>query len=153
MSKIEDKIEKLVTEPINNLGYEVYDVIYAKEGKDNYLKIFIDKDTGISLDDCEKVNNEITDLLDEANYINDSYFLEISSPGIERHIRKDKHLEKSLGEEIDIKLFTPIDKQKEIIGILKQFDKDTLTIEKEEKKELIIQRNNISLIKRAFKWQ
>ncbi len=152
MSKIEDKIEKLVTEPINNLGYEVYDVIYAKEGKDNYLKIFIDKDTGISLDDCEKVNNEITDLLDEANYINDSYFLEISSPGIERHIRKDKHLEKSLGEEIDIKLFTPIDKQKEIIGILKQFDKDTLTIEKEEKKELIIQRNNISLIKRAFKW-
>ena len=102
--------------------------------------------------DCEKVNNEITDLLDEANYINDSYFLEISSPGIERHIRKDKHLEKSLGEEIDIKLFTPIDKQKEIIGILKQFDKDTLTIEKEEKKELIIQRNNISLIKRAFKW-
>jgi ribosome maturation factor RimP len=152
LSKIEDKIEKLVTEPINNLGYEVYDVIYAKEGKDNYLKIFIDKDTGISLDDCEKVNNEITDLLDEANYINDSYFLEISSPGIERHIRKDKHLEKSLGEEIDIKLFTPIDKQKEIIGILKQFDKDTLTIEKEEKKELIIQRNNISLIKRAFKW-
>ena len=152
MSKIEDKIEKLVTEPINNLGYEVYDVIYAKEGKDNYLKIFIDKDTGISLDDCEKVNNEITDLLDEANYINDSYYLEISSPGIERHIRKDKHLEKSLGEEIDIKLFTPIDKQKEIIGILKQFDKDTLTIEKEEKKELIIQRNNISLIKRAFKW-
>ena len=88
MSKIEEKIEELVTKPIENIGYRVYDVMYVKEGKDNYLRIFIDNDKGISLDDCEKVNNEITDMLDESNIIKDQYFLEISSPGVERHIRK-----------------------------------------------------------------
>ena len=69
LSKIEEKVEELVTKPINELGYRVYDVMYVKEGKDNYLRIFIDNDTGISLDDCEKVNNAITDMLDEADYI------------------------------------------------------------------------------------
>ena len=93
MSRLEEKIEELVTKPINDLGYRVYDVIYAKEVKDNYLRIFIDNNAGISLDDCEKVNDAITDMLDEANYIKDQYFLEISSPGVERHIRKDSQLE------------------------------------------------------------
>ena len=105
MANIEEKVEELVTKPINDLGYNVYDVTYTKEGKDNYLRIFIDSKNGISLDDCEKVNNAITDMLDEANYIKDQYFLEISSPGIERHIRKEKHLKESIGKEINIKLF------------------------------------------------
>ena len=96
LSKIEEKVEELVTKPINELGYRVYDVMYVKEGKDNYLRIFIDNDTGISLDDCEKVNNAITDMLDEANYIKEQYFLEISSPGVERVIRKNKHLQDNL---------------------------------------------------------
>ena len=81
MSKIEEKIEELVTKPIENIGYRVYDVMYVKEGKDNYLRIFIDNDKGISLDDCEKVNNEITDMLDESNIIKDQYFLEIYTSG------------------------------------------------------------------------
>lgn len=152
MSKIEEKIEQLVTKPINALGYRVYDVMYVKEGKDNYLRIFIDNDAGISLDDCEKVNNEITDMLDEANYIKDQYFLEISSPGVERHIRKEKHLEESIGKEIDIKLFKPIEKQKELTGTLQEFDKDKLTIATEDAQELTIERSNISSMKRAFKW-
>lgn len=151
MSKIEDKVEEFVTEPINNLGYRIYDVMYVKEGKDNYLRIFIDSDKGISLDDCEKVNNEITDMLDEADYIKDQYFLEISSPGIERHIRKDKHLKESIGKEINIKLFKSIDKQKELTGNLKEFNKNTITIVV-EKKEIVIDRNNVSSMKRAFKW-
>lgn len=152
MAKVEEKIEELVTEPINKLGYSVYDIMYVKEGKDNYLRIFIDNDKGISLDDCEKVNNEITDMLDEADYIKDQYFLEISSPGIERHIRKDKHLEESIEKEIDVKLFKPIDKVKELTGTLKEFNKDTITIVTEEDKEIKIDRSNISLMKRAFKW-
>ncbi len=151
MSKIEDKIEELVTKPINNLGYRVYDVMYVKEGKDNYLRIFIDNDKGISLDDCEKVNNEITDMLDEVDYIKDQYFLEISSPGVERHIRKDKHLEKSLGKEVDVKLFKSVDKQKELTGTLKEFNENTLTITVENQ-DIIIERSNISSMKRAFKW-
>ena len=83
MSSIEGKIEKLVETKITNLGYELYDVQYVKEGKDYFLRIFIDKPKGISLEDCEKVNNEITDLLDTADYIKQQYFLEVSSPGIE----------------------------------------------------------------------
>lgn len=108
MSAIEEKVEKLVTGPIERIGYKVYDVMYEKEGKDNYLRIFIDNETGISLNDCERVNNEITDMLDEANIIKDQYFLEISSPGVERHIRKDSHLEQSLGQKIVVKLFKPL---------------------------------------------
>ena len=96
MANIEEKVEELVTKPINDLGYNVYDVTYTKEGKDNYLRIFIDSENGISLDDCEKVNNAITDMLDEANYVKDQYFLEISSPGIERHIRKAKRSNRNI---------------------------------------------------------
>lgn len=152
MSKIEEKIEELVTEPIINLGYKVYDVMYVKEGRDNYLRIFIDNDAGISIDDCEKVNNEITDMLDDANIIKDQYFLEISSPGVERHIRKEKHLEEHINKDIDVKLFKPINKQKELTGKLKEFNKDTLTL-LVENEEVVIERNNISSMKRAFKWE
>ena len=151
MANIEEKVEELVTKPINDLGYNVYDVTYTKEGKDNYLRIFIDSENGISLDDYEKVNNAITDMLDEANYIKDQYFLEISSPGIERHIRKEKHLKESIGKEINIKLFKAIEKQKEVTGILKSFDEANIIIETETQ-ELSIERKNISLMKLAYKW-
>ena len=153
MAKIEEKIEELVTKPITDLGYRVYDVMYVKEGKDNFLRIFIDNDKGISLDDCEKVNDAITDMLDEADLIKDQYFLEISSPGVERNIRKDKHFEESIGKEVNIKLFKPLEnKEKEITGILKDFDKETVKIETDKNEEITIPRNNISSIKCAFKW-
>ena len=153
MAKIEEKIEELVTKPITDLGYRVYDVMYVKEGKDNFLRIFIDNDKGISLDDCEKVNDAITDMLDEADLIKDLYFLEISSPGVERNIRKDKHFEESTGKEVNIKLFKPLEnKEKEITGILKDFDKETVKIETDKNEEITIPRNNISSIKWAFKW-
>ena len=152
LAKIEEKVEELVTKPINNLGYRIYDVMYVKEGQDNYLRIFIDSDKGISLNDCELVNNAITDLLDEANYIKDQYFLEISSPGLERHIRKDKHLQESIGKEIAIKLFKPIEKKKEIVAILKNFDNENIIVELENSENINIERKNISSIKRTFKW-
>ena len=153
MAKIEEKIEELVTKPITDLGYRVYDVMYVKEGKDNFLRIFIDNDKGISLDDCEKVNDAITDMLDEADLIKDQYFLEISSPGVERNIRKDKHFEESIGKEVNIKLFKPLEnKEKEITGILKDFDKETVKIETDKNEEITIPRNNISSIKWNFKW-
>ena len=105
MANIEEKVEKLVKEPIEKIGYKLYDVEYSKEGKDYFLRIFIDKDNGIDLNDCEKVNDAISDILDKANYIKEQYFLEVSSPGIERILRKDKHLEENIGEEINIRLF------------------------------------------------
>lgn len=152
MAKIEERVEELVTKPIDELGYKVYDVMYVKEGKDNYLRIFIDKESGISLDDCEKVNNAITDMLDEADIIKDQYFLEISSPGVERHIRKDKQLEEHIGKDINVRLFKPIDKQKELTGTLQKFDDEQVVLLINEE-EITINRENISSMKRAYKWQ
>ena len=96
MANIEEKVENLIKKNIEDIGYELYDVIYLKEGKNYTLRIVIDNEKGISLEDCEKVNNEITDILDEADYIKDQYFLEVSSPGIERLLRKDWQLENPL---------------------------------------------------------
>ena len=151
MSSIEEKIEKLVETKITNLGYELYDVQYVKEGKDYFLRIFIDKPKRISLEDCEKVNNEITDLLDTADYIKQQYFLEVSSPGIERILRKEKHLNDNIGETIEIKLFKPINKKKEIIGVLKQFDENTIVVLTNDE-QIEISRRDISQIKKVNEW-
>lgn len=151
MASIEEKIENLVTKPINSLGYDVYDVQYVKEGKDYYLRIFIDKPDGIDLNDCEKVNNEINNLLDEADYIKDQYFLEISSPGIERILRKDKHLKDNIGKMVEVKLFKPLNKQKTIEGILDNFDNDFILVKTNEDK-IKIERKDISVIKTIYEW-
>lgn len=151
MASIEEKIESLVTKPINGLGYDVYDIQYVKEGKDYYLRIFIDKPDGIDLNDCEKVNNEINNLLDEADYIKEQYFLEISSPGIERILRKDKHLKDNIGKMVEVKLFKPINKQKTIEGNLNNFDENFIFIKTDEN-EMKIERKDISVIKTVYEW-
>lgn len=151
MASIEERVESLLESTINNLGYELYDVEYAKEGKDYFLRIFIDKESGIDLDDCEKVNNAINGLLDEADYIKEQYFLEVSSPGIERMLRKDKHLEANIGNLVEVKLFKPIEKKKVIQGILKEFSEEGLIIEAEEG-NLEISRKDISVIKTIYNW-
>ena len=149
MANIEEKVEKLIEPKIKELGYELYDVEYAKEGKNYFLRVFIDKISGIDLNDCEKVNNSITGMLDEADYIKEQYFLEVSSPGIERVIRKDRHLEQSIGEEINIKLFKKDENNlKEYKGILKQFNSDYIELEDNIK----IERKNISQIKKVYNW-
>jgi len=146
LASIEERIESLVEKKINDLGYELYDVEYAKEGREYYLRIFIDKPEGIDLNDCEKVNDGINDLLDQADYIKDQYFLEVSSPGIERTLRKDKHLEKNIDSLVEVKLFKPIEKQKVIQGILKQFNSEVLELELEDR-TIEISRKDISVIK------
>ena len=151
MTAFERKLESLLEQPVKELGYELYDVMYVKEAKDYYLKVFIDKEEGISLDDCEKVSNGISDLLDEANYIKEQYFLEVSSAGLERVLRKDKHFEDNIGNDVEIKLFKPIEKQKIIIGRLKNFNEEIITIEQEEK-IIEIERKNIAIIKTLYKW-
>ena len=152
MSKIEEKVENLIKNKIEGLGYELYDVEYAKEGKDYFLRIFIDKETGIDLNDCECVNDAISDLLDEADYIKEQYFLEVSSPGIERVLRKDKHLEQNIGNEIEVKLFKKDeDGNKEYVGTLEEYNKDTIKIKNEEK-EIEISRKDISHIKTVYNW-
>ncbi len=166
---MEEKIENLLKPIIENLGYELYDVIYEKEAKDYYLRIFIDKPEGISLEDCEKVNDAISDLLDEANYIKDQYFLEVSSPGIERLLRKEKHLKQNIGKEITVNLFKPINienaneneetkskkkkekPKKQIDGILKDFTIKQIILNVENN-ELTIERKNIANMKLKYNW-
>ena len=149
MANIEKKVENLLKEKIENLGYDLYDVEYAKEGKNYFLRIYIDKPEGIDLNDCEKVNNEISDILDEANYIKDQYFLEVSSPGIERVLRKNKHLEQNKGKEIAIKLFRKDEKgNKEYQGILKDFNDETIILED----DITIERKQIAQIKTIYEW-
>ena len=151
MTKLEEKIENLIQERINNLGYELYDVEYVKEGKDYYLRVFIDSEKGIDLNDCERVNDSISDLLDEADYIKEAYFLEVSSPGIERVLRRDKHLEDNIGKMTSLNLFKPIDKKRNIEGILENFNEEEIIISIDNIK-FNIDRKNISLIKTIYNW-
>ena len=152
MASIEEKVENLLKEKIESIGYDLYDVEYAKEGPNYFLRIFIDKPEGIDLSDCEKVNDEIMEKLDEADYIKEQYFLEVSSPGIERVLKKDKHLEKNIGAEVHIKLFKKDENaKKEYQGILKSFDENTITIELDE--DLQIERKNIAQIKTVYNWE
>lgn len=152
MANIEEKVEQLIEPDISALGYTLYDVVYEKEAKDFYLRIFIDSENGITLDDCEKVNNAITDKLDEADYIKDMYFLEVSSCGLERVLRKDKHLQEQIGKEIEVKLYKPVDKKKQFEGILNKFDAQKLVLQLGEN-EIELDRKNISQIKTIYHWE
>lgn len=151
MAKIEEKVEQLVKDPIEKLGYSLYDVEYVKEGPEYYLRIYIDKESGIDLNDCEKVSNEINEILDKADYIKEQYYLEVSSPGIERKLRKDKHLEQNISKNVEIKLFKRDNNgKKEYTGKLKAFNQEEIIIETD--KEITIERKNIAQIKTIYEW-
>lgn len=160
MANIEERVESLIKQKIEDLGYQLYDVQYIKEGQSYFLRVFIEKENGsIDLNDCEKVNDGINDLLDEASYIKEQYFLEVSSTGIEKVLRKDKHLEDNIGNNVQVNLFKPVEllgkKLKEVQGMLKSFDKDTITLQIDNEKEEVeipIQRKDISQIKTVFDW-
>ena len=152
MANIEERVEELVKNPIEKLGYSLYDVQYVKEGKDYFLRIFIDNDANsISLEDCEKVNNEVEPLLDTADYIKEQYFLEVSSTGIEKLIRKPAHFEQAVNQMISINLFKPVDGNKEFVGVLKDFNDSTIYLQIDEK-IIELDRKNIALIKTYYDW-
>ena len=149
LAKIEEKVEALIKPKIEELGYNLYDVEYAKEGKNYFLRVFIDKPEGIDLNDCEKVNDAINDLLDEADYIKEQYFLEVSSPGIERILRKDEHLDQNKGNEVNIKLFKKDGNgKKEYQGILDSFNDKTVILQG----DIEIERKDIAQIKIVYNW-
>jgi ribosome maturation factor RimP len=146
----EERAEALLKPIAEANGCEVYDVEYVKEGSDWYLRAYIDKPEGVNIIDCENVSRVFSDKLDEADFIADAYILEVSSPGLGRALKKDRHLEKSLGEEVEVKTYKPIDRQKEFIGILKSYDKDTITIEIEndsETKDMVFAKSDIAIIR------
>lgn len=145
-SNLETRLENLLKPVIEELQYELYDIQYAKEGKNNFLRITIDQPQGIKIEDCEKVNKAIDTLLDQADLIKESYFLEVSSPGVERILRKNWHFEKQIGNVIRVKLYQAIEKQKEFEGILMAYEENELYLQIEEQK-LKIEQKNIALAK------
>lgn len=152
MTKMEKSIYDLSLPIVNELGYKLYDVMYLKEGKEYYLRIFIDHENGIDLDDCEKVSNRISDMLDEVDPISTQYNLEVSSCGLERHLREIEHYEAAVGKNVELKFFKTIDGLKQIEGILKMVKEDTLIIETEEK-EFEVKNDDVSSAKILFNWE
>lgn len=146
----EQRTEELVLPIVTENHFELVDVEYVKEGGTWYLRAYIDKPGGITVDDCEIVNRALSDLLDEKDFIEESYILEVSSPGLGRPLKKERDFERSLGEEVEIRTYRMIEKQKEFRGILKSYDKNTVTIVTEEEEEQVFERENIALIRLAF---
>ena len=161
MTKIEKAIKEAIEPIVNGLNYKLYDVIYEKEAGENYLRIFIDNDSTISINDCEIVNNAITDLLDEKDFIKNQYVLEVSTPGLERRIRNDEQLNSCIGEKVDAKLFKKIqyvnkniedntNSTKEVIGRLKSLDDKNVYILINDKDVVQVEKENIAKMNTVF---
>ena len=142
----EAKTEELLQPLVDAHGFELVDVEYVKEAGNWYLRAYIDKPGGIAVDDCEVISRALSDKLDEEDYIEDSYILEVSSPGLGRPLKKDKDFQRSIGK---VRTFRAIDKQKEFTGILKEFNKDSFTIVIEDN-EMTFQRSETALVRLAF---
>ena len=148
---IESKVQALIENEITDLGYELYDVEYLREGREFYLRIYINSKNGIGIEDCEKVNNVIDPILDEKDFIKDQYFLEVSSVGLERNLRKEKHFKEAIGENIEIKLYKKINNTKTIEGKLENFENGILKIENQGE-ILDINIKDIASAKVIFEW-
>lgn len=144
------RTEKLLEPILSENNFELYDLEYVKEGSNWYLRAYIDKEGGIKVDDCELVSRELSDLLDKEDFIPDAYILEVSSPGLGRQLKKDKHFDRSIGEEVEIKLFRPINKQKEWVGILIGYNADTLMLRLDDENQMEIARKDIAMVRLTF---
>ncbi len=145
----EQKTEDLLLPIMEENGFELVDVEYVKEGGNWYLRAYIDKPGGISVNDCELVSRRLSDLLDEKDYVEDAYILEVSSPGLGRPLKKEKDFKRSLGELVEIRTYRMVEKRKEFTGILKAYDDSTVTIE-EDGTDRVFDKSEIALIRLAF---
>ena len=143
----EQKTEALLLPIVEEKGYELVDVEYVKEGSNWYLRAYVDKEGGITINDLEAVSRKLSDLLDEEDFISDAYILEVSSPGLGRPLKKDKDFDRSIGEEIEIHLYRSIAGNKQYVGLLKSYNKETITIETEDGDEINVDRTNVSLVR------
>lgn len=151
--QIEETCEKLVMPIIEKRGFELVDVEYVKEGTNYYLRVYADKEGGITIDDCVEVSRELNPILDEyEKEFKDPYILEVSSPGLLRPLKKDKDFARNLGKMVEIKVFKPIDgySNKEFEAELTAYDEKTITVWLEDDSQAVIDRNNLALIRLAF---
>ena len=146
----EARAEALLTPILDRFGFELVDVEYVKEGSSWYLRGYIDKEGGITVEDCADVSRIFSDKLDEEDFIEDSYIMEISSPGLGRPLKKEKDYARSMGKELEIRTYRAVNKEREFYGILTAYDADSVTIEIEDGSEMTFQKSDIALIRLAF---
>ena len=142
----EKRTEEYMLPIVEKRGFELYDVEFVKEGNDYYLRAYIEKPGGITINDCVDVSREMNEILDKEDYIKEAYIFEVSSPGLDRPLKKDKDFERNLGKQVDIKTYKAFDKQKEFTGVLSAYDKDSITVTFEDG-DFTFLRKDISLIR------
>ena len=147
---IESRTEKLLMPILDEAGFELVDLEYVREAGTWYLRAYIDKEGGITVDDCEHVSRALEKHLDEEDFIQDAYILEVSSPGLGRPLKKEKDYVRSMGKRLEIRTFRPVEHEKEFYGVLKHYDADTVTIETDEGREMCFDRKDLALIRLAF---
>ena len=146
----ESKTEELIQPLVDEKGFELVDVEFVKEGSEWYLRVYIDKDGGISVNDCEEISRAFNEILDREDYISEQYIFEVSSPGLTRPLKKEKDYKRSIGKLVDVKLYKSVDKAKEYTGVLSAFDENTVTLEGDNGDSYTLDRKNIAKISLAF---
>ena len=150
-STYEAKTEQLILPILERMQFELVDVEYVKEGSTYYLRAYIDKEGGITINDCEAVAREMNELLDREDFIPDSYTFEVSSPGLGRPLKKEKDFVRSMGKLVELRTYRPIEKQKEFCGILNAYDDNSVTIE-EDGTLRTFDKKDIALIRLAIEF-
>ena len=146
----ETRTEELITPILDRMNFELVDVEYVKEGGTWYLRAYIDKEGGITVNDCEAVAREMNEILDREDFVEDSYVFEVSSPGLGRPLQKEKDYIRSMGKEVEIRTYRAINREKEFYGILSAYDENTVTIKTEDGTEMTFEKSDIALIRLAF---
>ena len=146
----ESRTEAMLMPIVEAKGFELVDVEWVKEGANWYLRAYIDKENGITVDDCEEVSRALSDLLDEEDFISENYILEVSSPGLGRPLKKEKDFIRSMGKDVDVRLYRQLNKQKEFTGALSAYDENTVTLTMEDGSQMVFEKADIALIRLAL---
>ena len=151
MKNIKGKVAEVATEICQDLGYELVDVEFKKGAKHNLISIFIYKEEGIGLDDCESVSRKIDEILDKDEDLKDPYYLEVSSPGLDIPIKTKDDYRRNLGKEVEVKLYAPIDGKKQFEGFLTSYDDESVLIKMEDG-EMTFKQKDISMMRQVIKF-
>lgn len=142
MAKIADKVFDLIKETVEQQGVSLYDVVFVKEGASHYLRVFIDKPEGVDINDCTNVSHAIDPIIDEADPIDTSYYLEVSSPGLNRELKREEHFLTSIGKNVIVKLYKALNDSKTLLGVLVDYDNGP-TIETEDGQQFKFEKSEI----------
>lgn len=154
MTRTEQEVEKMILPTVEQLGYKLYDVEFVKESSDWFLRIYIERENHtIDLDDCETVSNAVGEVLDREDPISQAYNLEVSSCGLERHLREEKHFKWAVGKRIQVNLYKAFQGNKQYEGVLQEYQGDILKIKEDSKEEIEIKREEVASAKILYNWE